>query len=181
MGLCDLRKIVVEAVKDQQYNMPGRTITLEERPYQKMVVFGDADRLGQVVHNYLTNATKYSPPDQPVSVCIERVENAVRVSVHDKGPGLTPEEQKRIWERFYRVKGIPAQGNSGPGLGLGLYICRTIIEAHRGNFGLESVPGQGSTFWFSLPLAQAAPFVGGDEAGGKLTALHAEGQGGKLQ
>jgi PAS domain S-box-containing protein len=181
MGLCDLRKIVVEAVKDQQYNMPGRTITLEERPGQKMVVFGDADRLGQVVHNYLTNATKYSPPDQPVSVCIERVENAVRVSVHDKGPGLTPEEQKRIWERFYRVKGIPAQGNSGPGLGLGLYICRTIIEAHHGNFGLESVPGQGSTFWFSLPVAQAAPFGGGDEAGGKLTVLHAEGQGGKLQ
>lgn len=152
MGPCDMRKIVQDAVRDQQYLAPERVITFDA-PEAEILVIGDADRLGQVVHNYLTNALKYSTTDRPVSTRIEKEENVVRVSVRDKGPGLTPEEQKRVWERFYRVKGIMAQGGSGPGLGLGLHICRAIIESHQGQIGLESTPGKGSTFWFTLPLA----------------------------
>lgn len=152
MGPCDVRKIVQDAVKDQQYAVPERVITLDA-PDTEILVIGDADRIGQVVHNYLTNALKYSTADRPVSASIGKGENSVRVSVSDQGPGLTPEEQKRVWERFYRAKGIMAQGGSGPGLGLGLHICRTIIESHQGQIGLESTPGKGSTFWFTLPLA----------------------------
>ncbi|HEX7735618.1 MAG TPA: PAS domain S-box protein [Ktedonobacteraceae bacterium] len=151
---CDLFQVVYEAVKDQQYTAPDRVITLSASENLPITVTGDADRLSQVIHNYLTNALKYSPPDRPVAVKIEKSESKVCVSVQDQGPGLTHEEQIRVWERFYRVKGIPALGG-GQGLGLGLHICRTIIEAHCGNFGLESVPGQGSTFWFTLPLAQS--------------------------
>lgn len=155
MGPCDLSEIVRRAVQDQRYATPGRVITLKLFGTEGFMVIGDADRLGQVVHNYLSNALKYSPAEQPVSVSLEQMGDNVRVAVSDRGPGLTPEEQKHVWERFYRVKGIPAQGNAGPGLGLGLHICRTIIEAHQGSFGLESAPGQGSIFWFSLPLERA--------------------------
>ena len=115
----------------------------------------DADRLGQVVTNYLTNALKYSPTYCPVTVGLDVDARQARVWVRDEGPGLPPEEQEAIWERFHRVKGIEVQSGSGIGLGLGLYICRTIIERHQGQVGVESEPGQGSTFWFTVPLAPA--------------------------
>jgi len=115
----------------------------------------DADRLGQVVTNYLTNALKYSPTYRPVAVGLDIEEKWAQVWVRDEGPGLPPEEQEAIWERFHRVKGIEVQSGSGIGLGLGLYICRTIIERHQGQIGVESAPGQGSTFWFTVPLAPA--------------------------
>src|SRR5581483_8172081 len=150
MGPCSIDKIVRQAIKDQRYNTPARTIILRTPGDDPLIVIGDADRLGQVVNNYMSNALKYSPSDQPIKVLVEKTTVSVRVAVSDRGPGLTPEEQKYVWERFYRVKGIPAQGSAGPGLGLGLHICRTIVEAHHGSFGLESIPGQGSTFWFSL-------------------------------
>jgi PAS domain S-box-containing protein len=156
LGPCDLCKVVYDAVKDQQYNVPERVITLALPDKRPITILGDADRLGQVIHNYLTNALKYSPPDRPVTTRVVKQRDEVRVSVQDQGPGLIPEEQHRVWERFYRVKGIPALGG-GQSLGLGLHICRTIIEAHQGKIGLESVPGQGSTFWFTLPLFQTPP------------------------
>jgi signal transduction histidine kinase len=155
MHPCNLAEIVREAVEDQRYTMTERVITLTIPANKDFTVVGDADRLGQVVHNYLTNALKYSPVDQPVAVRIESLDGTVRVSVRDHGPGLSPEEQKHVWERFYRVKDLPTQGEASPGLGLGLHICRTILEAHQGDFGLESTPGQGCTFWFALPLTYA--------------------------
>ncbi|HEY1349600.1 MAG TPA: PAS domain S-box protein [Ktedonobacteraceae bacterium] len=157
MGPCSLETIVRQAVADQRYTMPARTITLKTPGNESLTVIGDADRLGQVIHNYLSNALKYSPSDQPVAVVIEKTKDSARVSVRDRGPGLPPEEQTSVWERFYRVKGIMAQGGAGPGLGLGLHICQTIIEAHHGSVGLHSIPGQGSTFWFALPLVQPHP------------------------
>src|SRR5260221_14574805 len=76
------------------------------------------------------------------------------VSVHDEGPGLTPSEQERVWEQYFRVPGIMKQRGFSMGLGLGLYICRAIIEQHQGEVGVESTKGMGSTFWFTLPLAE---------------------------
>jgi signal transduction histidine kinase len=83
--------------------------------------------------------------------------------VRDHGPGLAPEEQERIWERFYRVEGIEVQSGTGVGLGLGLHISRIIIELHHGQVGVQSVPGQGSTFWFTLPLMIQSIAQGGVE------------------
>jgi len=76
----------------------------------------------------------------------------VRLLVRDQGPGLSLPEQKRVWERFYRVPGIGVQNGSEVGLGLGLAICHYIIVEHGGMVGVESVPGQGATFWFTLPI-----------------------------
>jgi signal transduction histidine kinase len=73
------------------------------------------------------------------------------VSVRDEGPGLPSTEQQLIWQCFYRTPGIGTQDGSSGGLGMGLFICRSIIERHRGQVGVQSEPGRGSTFWFTLP------------------------------
>jgi signal transduction histidine kinase len=121
-------------------------------------ITADPERISQVITNYLTNALKYSSKDRPVHVRLQLEDNSARVSVQDHGVGLSPEEQKHVWERFYRSEDVEVLSNSTQssmmGLGLGLYICKTIIEQHHGNVGLESTPHVGSTFWFTLPLIQ---------------------------
>ena len=150
---CDLTGIVREVVEDQRDTSPTRTI-LFESPTMEVLVQADIDRVGQVVNNYLSNALKYSEETHPVEVHIELEGSVVRVSVRDEGPGLPAGEQERIWDRFYRAEGVEMKSGSGVGLGLGLHICRTIIEQHGGQVGVESKEGVGSTFWFTLPLAQ---------------------------
>jgi signal transduction histidine kinase len=148
----DLATIVREVVEEQRELAPGRTIRLELpcTPLPPLCV--DRARIGQVVTNYLTNALKYSAEDCPVDVGLKLEEGAVRVWVRDRGPGIPVEEQEQVWERFHRVSGIEVRSGTGVGLGLGLHISRTMIEAHQGRVGLESTPGQGTTFWFTLPL-----------------------------
>ena len=153
---CDLATLVREAVKEQRRVWPTRTITLDLPAESTVTISADPDRISQVMTNYLTNALKYSSEDLHVTLQLES-DNA-RVSVQDHGVGLSPEEQKRVWERFYRTEDVEVISNSSQssmmGLGLGLYICKTIIEQHLGNLGVESTPHVGSTFWFTLPLAQ---------------------------
>jgi PAS domain S-box-containing protein len=110
---------------------------------------GDRERIGQVVNNFISNAVKYSPNDGDIEITSAISDNMVTVSVRDHGIGIPKAEQKRIFEKFYRV------GNSQKafqGLGLGLFICFQIIEIHQGKIGVISEEGSGSTFWFSLPL-----------------------------
>jgi PAS domain S-box-containing protein len=148
---CNLITIVQETVANQRQAARTRHIEMVLPPEEVVPVLVDAGRIGQVLSNYLTNAFKYAPVDQPVSVHLEVEASSVRVSVRDQGPGLTPEQQQRVWERFYQVA---APGRQGPerGLGLGLAIARAIIEQHQGQVGVESAPGHGATFWFTLPL-----------------------------
>lgn len=151
-GMSNLVTIVQEAVEEQRYAWPNRTIALSLPEAPRARLLADADRLGQVVTNYLTNALKYSPEDQPVEVHLQVEGCQARVLVRDHGPGLPASEQERIWERFHRTPGVEVQDGSGVGLGLGLHISRTIVERHQGQVGVTSQPGQGSTFWFTLPL-----------------------------
>lgn len=154
---CDLAWIVKEAIENQRQAAPSRTIQLDLSAEDKVPVQADSDRIAQVVTNYLTNALKYSTPDRPVEVRLEVEGTIARVTVSDQGSGLCPAEQENIWERFYRVRGITEQSGSdvsSGGLGIGLYICRTIIEQHHGEVGVRSSPGKGSNFWFTLPLAE---------------------------
>jgi len=151
---CDLVAVVREAVQDQCLLAPTRSIPLHVPAKRAVPVVADADRIGQVVTNYLTNALKYSAADRPVEVFLAIEGQMARVSVQDKGPGLSQTEQQAIWERFYQVERITVQSGSSTGLGLGLHICKTIIEQHRGQVGVQSSPGEGSTFWFNLPLAR---------------------------
>jgi len=150
---CDLAEVVREQVEALRLAHPQRTIALQPGAAGPVPVVADADRIGQVVTNYLSNALKYSPADQPVAVRVAVAGAEARVAVADHGPGLPQREHDRIWQAFCRAEGVRG---SGSGLGLGLHICKTIVAAHGGQVGVASAVGQGSTFWFTLPLAEAS-------------------------
>lgn len=164
---CDLRAIVRDVVEEQRGAWPHRTITLDlgdqgdqgdGNDSATLPIHADEQRIAQVLANFLTNAMKYSPRWTPVAVRVECGASAdapVRVLVRDAGPGLPPEERDRVWERFHRVAGVQPCDGDGGSLGLGLHISRSIIERHDGQVGVESQPGQGSTFWFALPTGHA--------------------------
>jgi two-component system sensor histidine kinase KdpD len=108
---------------------------------------GDGVRLAQVFDNLFTNAIKYAP-GAPITVLLEQVGEKVIISFIDRGPGIPKESLSFIFDRFYRVR----TEKSVTGTGLGLYICKQIIEAHRGKIWAESSPGQGTTFFIELPI-----------------------------
>jgi PAS domain S-box-containing protein len=116
------------------------------------LVSADAEKIERVLTNLITNALKYSPPTAPVVVSARTDPDAVVVSIADGGPGIAPEERDNIFRRYYRA-GLPRDGRRD-GLGLGLYIAKGLVEAHGGRIWVESALGKGSTFSFSLPLAE---------------------------
>ncbi len=150
----DLAEIVRETVQQHAALVPRRVLHLLLDPELTAPIMADPDRIGQVLSNYLTNALKYSAEKEPVEIGLEVQKQRARVWVRDCGLGLPLDEQEHIWERFHRAKDVKVQSGSGVGLGIGLFISRTIIEMHHGQVGVQSTPGQGSTFWFSLPLAE---------------------------
>ncbi len=157
LAACELGAIVGASVEEQRALEANRTIRLELPTAQPVPVIADAERVAQVVTNYLTNALKYSKADRPIVVRLQ-VEREVtgdlaRVSVRDEGLGLPLSDQAHLFDRFPRIEGTAVQSGSGVSLGLGLHICKAIIEAHGGQVGVESAVGEGSTFWFTLPLA----------------------------
>ncbi|MGE6762657.1 ATP-binding protein [Corallococcus interemptor] len=109
----------------------------------------DPDRLQLVLGNLVGNGVKHTPQGGEVSVHVSREGTHVRFEVRDTGEGIPAPEQARIFEKFYRAPGAPAGG-----AGLGLSIARDIVQAHGGELGVVSTPGQGSTFWFTLPLPE---------------------------
>jgi signal transduction histidine kinase len=110
-------------------------------------ISGDGVRLAQVFENLFTNAIKYAP-GSPLVVLLNQVEENILISFIDHGPGIPKESLPLIFERFYRVRGE----KTVTGTGLGLYICKQIILAHRGKIWAESTPGQGTTFFIELPV-----------------------------
>jgi PAS domain S-box-containing protein len=154
---CDLALIVRECVAEQRALAPHRTIELDPSGAEPVPLQADAERIGQVVTNYLTNALRYSPADQSVHVAVRAEGSQARVSIRDHGHGIPAPEQATIWSRFEQASSVKRRTGSGSGLGLGLYISREIVERHGGQVGVDSVVGRGSTFWFTLPLIAPQP------------------------
>jgi signal transduction histidine kinase len=113
-------------------------------------VCADYARLERVLLNLLSNALKYSPPDTPVLVRACQDDGQVQIAVRDYGRGIAPEDLPHLFERFYRTSGTGTM----EGIGLGLYITKLLVEAHGGAIRMESTPGKGSTFTFTLPVAE---------------------------
>jgi PAS domain S-box-containing protein len=151
MAPVDLCGPVVEQIRTFSEEHPARSIAFSA-PDSQVFVEADRSRVGLVVSNLLANALKYSPPDKRVQVVIAVEEDRATVSVRDEGPGIPLSEQQRIFDRFYQIEGHLTRPNGG--VGLGLYICRRFVEGMHGRLWVDSRPGHGSTFSFSLPLAQ---------------------------
>jgi signal transduction histidine kinase len=158
---CDLGALCRKEVEVQEMLVPERMIHLE-LPEEAILAEVDEQRIGQVIANFLSNALKYSPADQPVKLTLRADKAAVYISIKDKGAGIPEAELDHIWERYHRVEGIQAHDGT-QSLGLGLYICRAIVERHEGRVGVESTVGVGSTFWFTLPRV---PSVSSEERTG---------------
>jgi two-component system, OmpR family, phosphate regulon sensor histidine kinase PhoR len=109
----------------------------------------DAGRLRQVLDNLIENAIKYSPGDSRTEVRVEADDRSVSIVVADEGIGIPPEEHERIFQKFYRLD--PAQADGVGGSGLGLYVCRELVERMDGRVLVDSAPGRGSTFTVELP------------------------------
>jgi PAS domain S-box-containing protein len=152
LDVFDLMEMVYETVQDYQAVHVDRIITLDQPEQDLIPVYADRDRIQQVLSNYLTNALKFAPAAEPIQVGMALEAGTVRVWVKDQGPGLTPQQQERIWKRFYQIAQTPVQDGWRTGLGLGLYVCQQLIHRQQGEIGVESIPGQGATFWFTLPV-----------------------------
>jgi signal transduction histidine kinase len=112
----------------------------------------DRDAIEQAILNLLANAVKYSGDARTIGLELARANGEAQIRVVDRGVGISPEEQTKIFEQFYRV---PTRDNEGiPGTGLGLTLVRHIAEGHGGRVTVESTPGEGSTFVFHLPLEE---------------------------
>jgi signal transduction histidine kinase len=148
----ELDALLQEVVQDLRHIPKERVVHVDIPEGKSVLVMADVTRVKQVVVHLLSNAHKYSPLEEHIEIALKVEGNTARVSVHDAGPGIPANEHNKIWERYYRVPDINVQNGSEIGLGLGLHISRTIIEQHHGRIGVQSTPGSGSTFWFTLPL-----------------------------
>jgi PAS domain S-box-containing protein len=145
-------KLSAKYLADQK----GIKITVESTSLQ---VLGDEDRLVQVLVNLLTNAIKFSPNDTEIEISSQLINQDVEVRVKDHGRGIPESHLVAVFDRFRQVERTDATEKGGTGLGLA--ICKSIIEQHDGTIGVNSVVGQGTTFWFRLPayLAAAEPVL----------------------
>jgi two-component system OmpR family sensor kinase len=159
----DVLSLAADAVHDARMLAPARTIELSVQPGAAFLVLGDEPRLRQVIGNLMSNALTHTPDGSPIEVSIGSgtldprkpdSPRAVTLDVTDHGPGMTPEQAHRVFERFYRAD--QARTRASGGSGLGLAIVRALVAAHGGVASVRTSPEQGATFRIALPLAPEA-------------------------
>ena len=141
--------LMMGAVDEFKADADAKGVILSaEVSLQELSVLADHDRIGHVFSNLIGNAVRHTPKGGSITLGAETIDGFVRFTVADTGTGVPKEYQERIFEKFYRA---PESGRKGTGLGL--YIAKEIVRAHGGDIGVESAPGKGSRFWFTLPSA----------------------------
>jgi two-component system OmpR family sensor kinase len=159
----DLLSLAADAVHDTRLLAPDRTVDLSVQPGAAFLVIGDEPRLRQVIGNLMSNALTHTPDGTPIEVSIgsgtldPRLPGsspAVTLDVTDHGPGMTPEQAHRVFERFYRTDQARTRATGGSGLGLA--IVNALVAAHAGVASVRTAPGKGATFRIALPLAPEA-------------------------
>ncbi len=136
-----------EVAEDLQHTSEEHEIEIELEGNPE--IFGDKERVAQVVANLISNAIKYSPSSGSITLKSECLKNTVRLSVQDQGVGISQENQEKIFDRFFRVSG--PENYTFPGIGLGLYISKEIVKRQYGELWVESKKGEGSVFYMELP------------------------------
>lgn len=149
LGGVKLNEILQTAMDNVRFLAKSRKIEIKSEATD-LVVFADKDRIVQVIVNMLSNAVKFSPESSVVAIECQARDGWAEVRVTDQGPGIPARYKDAIFERFKQIEG--QQNNGQKGAGLGLAICKSIIEGHKGKIGVESRSGKGSTFWFRVPL-----------------------------
>ncbi|PZF71188.1 ATP-binding protein [Taibaiella soli] len=142
-----LGSLILERAEEMQHTTAKHQIIFNDVILPE--IYGDRERIGQVITNLLSNAVKYSPDGGKVEIRMEPENGYIKVLVRDEGVGITPELQHKVFDRFFRIN--DAQMRTFPGMGLGLYISSGIIQRHRGSIGVMSKPGEGATFYFTIP------------------------------
>ncbi len=145
-----LHQLVQEVYDQTQILAAHKQIDLQLGPTEPIVIEGDPERLRRLVLNLTNNAIKYTPSGGQVMLSLQRCQDRAAIRVADTGIGLSPEEQERVFQRFYRSDN--ARLHDAEGSGLGLCIARSIADAHGGSIELDSTPGVGSTFTVRFPL-----------------------------
>jgi len=145
----DCRNLILEVVDTFQQTYPAWNIHYSGTEHPAPV-YADKQRIEQVLINLIDNAIKYSPQSKKVFVGMQVAGDSIRISVRDEGIGMTEEQQKGLFKRFYRVEDNLTKI---PGLGLGLYLSEQIISAHGGELACKSEEGKGSELYFLLPVA----------------------------
>jgi two-component system phosphate regulon sensor histidine kinase PhoR len=149
-----LQRIAEQVIAHRKPLAPEHTLLLVVQP-ELPLAEADPVRVEQVLINLVDNAIKYSPAGGTITVRLATMSEGLMVSVEDEGVGVSAEQAARLFDRFYRVDGTLERTTRG--VGLGLFICRALVEAHGGRIWVESQPGRGSTFYFTLPeLVQGA-------------------------
>ncbi|WP_426999078.1 sensor histidine kinase [Pseudarthrobacter sp. N5] len=145
----DINVVIAEAVDRSQLPAESKNIQIVIGGRVDSMVYGDQDLLVTALRNLIDNAIRYSPENTRVGIGVRAKEGLIAVSVTDQGPGITPEDQERVFERFFRVDAARSRRTGGTGLGLS--IVKHVISNHGGEVTLWSQPGQGSTFTLRLP------------------------------
>jgi len=153
MGVVNLEEVVKKTI-DELSN--SATTKKQHLVYEKGQdsfgsVIADSFRIGEVLTNLIGNAITYTPPDGTITVGLTQKDKALEVTVKDTGQGIPEDAIPKLFSKFFRVSGALEQGSKGTGLGL--YISKSIIDMHKGEIGVESKVGEGSRFYFVLPLA----------------------------
>lgn len=147
----DLNRLVTEVITNLQKTSPERLET--KLPAKPLTIHGDQMRLTQALTNLINNAIKYSPGRDRIIITVKKNGRWAEVAIQDFGIGIDPAYQDQIFERFFQATGT--KGKAFPGMGIGLYLTKTIVDKHGGKISVESELGLGSTFTLSLPIYEA--------------------------
>lgn len=140
--------IVAEAIEALSAYAAEHKVRLESSEIVSEPILADRDRIAQVLTNLISNAVKFSPEDGVVTVSSSLMPDRVRIEVSDQGPGISEQDQRKLFKKFQQVNSTDSRPKGGTGLGLA--ICKALVEQHEGDIGLTSTPGAGATFWFEI-------------------------------
>ncbi|MFA6082847.1 ATP-binding protein [Mucilaginibacter sp.] len=144
----DMDELIREVIDETLFITSSHNITIA--PGDRVRVNADRDKIEQVMVNLLSNAAKYSGKEEPIEVACTKEENTLTVSIHDQGMGISPDDIEKLFLPHYRAETRETEKIAG--FGIGLYLCSEIIHRHKGKIWVESEPGHGSTFKFTLPI-----------------------------